>query len=140
MKVRQGGCGGMVSVFLLVAILALVAFIKVGFAHDPEHPEEDAWYAALMQPDAPSVSCCGKADAYWCDSPHTRDGRNYCTISDDRVVMNRTPRPVGMEIEIPNKKMMDGHITRGNPTGHDVVFLTSGEVPSVYCYVMTSGI
>jgi hypothetical protein len=26
------------------------------------------WYQALMQPDIPTASCCGEADAYWADS------------------------------------------------------------------------
>lgn len=129
----------------ITAYLVVLGFIAILFAvpvraHDMDHPEEDSWYSALMQPDNPTVPCCGKADGYWCDGVHTRDGKNYCTISDDRIIPNRTPRPVGMEIEIPDNKMMDGHLSRGNPTGHSVVFLTSGEVPSVFCFVLDSGL
>lgn len=131
----------LVQAIVILAILIIILFnAKLAVAHDMDHPEEDAWYSALMQPDNPTVPCCGKADGYWCDGVHTRDGKNYCTISDDRIIPNRTPRPVGMEIEIPDNKMMDGHLSRGNPTGHSVVFLTSGEVPSVFCYVLGSGI
>ncbi len=42
------------------------------------------WYQALMQPDVPSASCCGEADAYWADEIHVRDGKTYATITDDR--------------------------------------------------------
>jgi hypothetical protein len=47
-----------------------------------------------------------------------------------------------MEIEIPDRKMMDGRKTQiaSNPTGHSVIFLTSGAVPSVYCFILDSGI
>ena len=30
-------------------------------------PQIKEWYRNLMRPDAPSFSCCGDADAYWCD-------------------------------------------------------------------------
>ncbi len=32
------------------------------------NPAIREWYEALMQPDNPSASCCGEADAYWADS------------------------------------------------------------------------
>ncbi len=120
----------------VVSIVLLIFALTFAHAHDAMNPDQDEWYEALKQPDNPSASCCGIADGYWCDDLHTRDGKNYCTISDDRVIPKRTPRPVGMEIEIPDNKMLDGHKTRGNPTGHSVVFLTSGFIPAVYCFVM----
>ena len=42
------------------------------------------WYQALMQPDVPSASCCGEADAYWADEVHVRDGKTYAIVTDDR--------------------------------------------------------
>jgi hypothetical protein len=42
------------------------------------------WYQALMQPDVPTASCCGEADAYWADEIHVRDGKTYAIITDDR--------------------------------------------------------
>jgi hypothetical protein len=102
--------------------------------HDMEHPELDAWYAGLMQPDNPTASCCGEADAYWADEVHVRDGRTYATITDDRLVPGRTPVPVGTVVEIPDRKLK---WDRGNPTGHAVVFLSSGRV--VYCFVQGTG-
>ena len=129
-----------VVVVSMFALGVLLSSVKISLAHDMDHPEQNAWYESLKQPDNPTASCCGIADGYWCDGIHTRDGINYCTITDDRVIPNRTPRPLGMEIEIPDRKMMDGSKTRGNPTGHSVVFLSSGEIPVVYCFVMDSGI
>jgi hypothetical protein len=56
-------------------------------------PAMRAWYQSLMQPDVPTASCCGEADAYWYDEIHVREGRTFCTID------------------------------RGNPTGHWIVFV-----------------
>lgn len=93
------------------------------------------WYAGLMQPDNPTASCCGEADAYWCDGIRVRDGRTYCVITDDRVVAGRTPVPVGTEIEIPDRKLK---WDAGNPTGHAIVFLSSGG--AVFCFVQNGGV
>ena len=123
-----------VILFFVALVLSLLASIAVGWCHDADHPEEDAWYAALMQPDNPTVSCCGKADAYWCDTIHVKDGKTFCTITDDRVVLHRTPVPVGTEIEIPDRKLT---WKDGNPPGHSVVFLSSGG--AVYCFVQGTG-
>jgi len=46
------------------------------------NPEIREWYQALMQPDNPSVSCCGEADAYWADSFEV-DGDKYVAIITD---------------------------------------------------------
>lgn len=127
-----------VAVACVLALIILLFNIKVSPAHDDEHHEFDAWYESLKMPDSPTVSCCGVADAYWCSFPYTRDDKNYCKIEDDRIIMHRTQFPVGMEIEIPDRKMMEGLKTNGNPTGHSVVFLSSGG--AVFCFVMGSGI
>jgi hypothetical protein len=127
------------KIFILAAVAVTVIVVLVilavkTFAHDHEHPELDAWYAGLMQPDNPASSCCGKTDAYWCDDYYARDGKAYCRITDDRVVAGRPPVPVGTEIEIPPWKLK---FDRGNPTGHAVVFLSSGG--AVFCFVQAGG-
>ena len=88
------------------------------------NPEIRQWYQALMQPDVPSASCCGDADAYWADEVHVRDGKTYATITDDRPDEPRG-RPhidIGTEIEIPNNKLK---WDKSNPTGHGVRILKS---------------
>ncbi len=105
------------------------------FAHDMDHPEYDGWFAELRQPDNPTASCCGKADAYWCDDYYAKDGKAFCKITDGRIVPHRPPVPVGTEIEIPEWKLKHD---RGNPTGHAVVFLSSGG--AVYCFVQGGGV
>jgi hypothetical protein len=124
------------GIIILVVVLAIgsVALASWAFAHDHDHPELDRWYAGLMQPDNPTASCCGRSDAYWCDDYYARDGKAYCKITDDREVAGRPPVPVGTEIEIPPWKLK---FDRGNPTGHAVVFLSSGG--AVFCFVQSSG-
>lgn len=99
-------------------------------------PAVREWFQTLMQPDAPATSCCGEADAYWCDEISVRKGVTYCTITDDRPdePLKRPHVDVGTEIEIPNHKLK---WDRGNPTGHSVVFLSTHRF--VFCFVQGSG-
>jgi hypothetical protein len=94
------------------------------------------WYQALMQPDVPTASCCGEADAYWADEVHVRDGKTYVIITDDRPDEPRG-RPhvdIGTEIEVPDNKLK---WDKANPTGHGIVFLSRGGY--VFCYVQPGG-
>lgn len=137
---------GYFRVLLLGIILGLLGGLCLGSVRgakakdigqwEETTPEIRAWYKSLMQPDNPTASCCGEADAYWCDGIHVRDGKTFCTITDDRPnePLRRTPVPVGTEIEIPERKLKHD---RGNPTGHQIVFLSSGG--AVYCFVQSSG-
>lgn len=97
-------------------------------------PAVTAWYRELMMPDVPTASCCGEADAYWCDEIHVRDQKTYCNITDTREIPFRTPVPLGTEIEIPDYKLK---WDRGNPTGHAIVFLSTAGY--VYCFVQGGG-
>lgn len=124
-----------VAVACMVALWLFIASIRPAFAHDEDHHELDGWYAGLMQPDNPTASCCGIADAYWCDDYYAKDGKAYCKITDDRIVPQRPPVPVGTEIEIPERKLK---WDRGNPTGHSIVFLSSGG--AVFCFVQAGGV
>ncbi len=100
-------------------------------------PEIRHWYQALMQPDAPTASCCGEADAYWADEIHVRDGKTYVTITDDREDGPRGRPHIdrGTEIEVPNHKLK---WDKSNPTGHGVLFLSRNRF--VYCYVQSGGV
>jgi hypothetical protein len=129
-----------------LVMLALALTIHFAKAHDSGQWDETDlvtrhWYKHLMQPDNPAMSCCGEADAYWCDILKTEavDGKvkNYCIVTDDRPDEPRR-RPhidVGTEIEIPDYKMK---WDRGNPTGHGIVFVSRGLY--VYCFVMPGGV
>jgi hypothetical protein len=91
---------------------------------------------ALMQPDVPTASCCGEADAYFADEIHVRDGKTYAVMTDERLdePRNRPHLDVGTEIEIPERKLK---WDRGNPTGHGIVFLSRNRY--VFCYVQPGG-
>jgi hypothetical protein len=98
---------------------------------DKENPES-AWYKALLQPDN-GHSCCGEADAYFCDDIHIRDDKKFCSITDTRPdgPRMRPHRNLGEEFEIPRQKIDKGE--QGNPTGHSVIFLTTSGI--VFCFV-----
>lgn len=123
-----------VAAAFFVALIILFLYTIPVRAHDDNH-DHDQWYGSLMQPDNPSVSCCGLADAYWCDDYYARDGKAYCRVTDDRVLPGRPPIPSGTEVEIPDRKLK---FDRGNPTGHAVVFLSSGG--AVFCFVQGGGV
>jgi hypothetical protein len=128
-----------------VAILVLSGLIHSAIAREggnwaatPKNVRD--WLATLMQPDNPSVSCCGEADAYWADR-YEVDGDEYVAmITDDRGEIyddkvGRATRAVGTKIPVPNSKLKWDD---GNPTGHGVVFLsTRGKV---ICYLPPSGV
>ena len=140
----------------LAWIMAMLALLIVLFAlgHTRAHardlgqweaadPAIRQWYQSLMQPDVPTASCCGEADAYWADEVHVRDGKTYAVITDDRPDEPRG-RPhvdVGTVIEIPDTKLK---WDRGNPTGHAIVFMGRGggygTKRYVFCFVQGSGI
>lgn len=100
-------------------------------------PAVKQWYQQLMQPDAPAVSCCGEADAYWADDFHVRDGKTYVTVTDDRPdePRGRPHVPVGTEVEVPSNKLK---WDKSNPTGHGILFLSAGRY--VFCYVQPGGV
>lgn len=97
------------------------------------------WYRNLMMPDAPAVSCCGEADAYWADSFEVdkKTGQYVAIITDDRpdAPRHRPHRDVGQRVVIPNHKIK---FNEGNPTGHGVLFI--GANGGIYCYIPPGGV
>jgi hypothetical protein len=126
----------LVFVFAVGGLIGAVDARDLGQWDEADHAVR-AWYQALMQPDMPTASCCGEADAYWADEIHVKEGKTYATITDDRPDEPRR-RPhidIGTQIEIPNKKLK---WDKSNPTGHGVVFLSrNGEV---FCFVQPGGV
>lgn len=118
---------------ILLALFVLIILCGLAFARDDgqwsDAPATNrTWFQNLMQPDNPSVSCCGEADAYEADIFFERDGHYVAVITHEG-----SPRQ-GQQINIPNHKIK---WDKGNPTGHGIVFMgTTGEV---YCYVTPSG-
>jgi hypothetical protein len=93
-----------------------------------------------MRRDDPKVSCCGEADAYWCDDIRVRDGNTYCRITDDRPdeSLGRRHVEVGREFYVPDRAIKWDD---GNPTGHVVVFLAriGFGMAVVVCFVQNTG-
>ena len=146
--------GRLIAIWLWFCLVVLCGLIAMGVIAYPIHakdygqgadnpPEVKEWYRTLMQPDNPAVSCCGEADAYYCEDLKVETNGlqgpgNYCTIDDDRdnAVRHRVPIANGTKIKIPDNKLLK--IGQSNPTGHGVVFLS----PSmwVYCYAVGGGV
>lgn len=129
-------------VMATIITLSMIAVIFTVHARDAgqwenSNPAIREWYQGLKQPDAPSVSCCGEADAYFADDVHVRDGKTYVTITDDRddAPLGRPHIEIGTEIEVPDAKLK---WDRGNPTGHGVVFMSYAG--HVFCFVQPGGV
>ncbi len=100
-------------------------------------PQVRKWFQSLMQPDAPFMSCCGEADAYWADSFEVDGDRYVAIITDERPdgPLGRPPRELGERIVVPNHKIK---WDEGNPTGHGIIFIGMGG--QVFCYVPPGGV
>lgn len=129
---------------LFVASLFIVWFFLAlpGHARDLGQwggidPAISSWFSTLMQPDNPTVPCCGESDAYYADVVETNANETIAVITDDRPdePLRRPHVDVGTRIVVPpNKIKWD----RGNPTGHIIIFL--GYDLHVYCYVQNGGV
>lgn len=116
---------------------------------DPNDPMT-RWFANLMQPDNPKMSCCGESDAYWADEVHIEQdelGRQtvVAVITDDRddLPLKRIHEDIGTRYAVPLNKITKKD---GNPTGHVILFLGANEWEGnrrkrdVVCYVMNDGV
>lgn len=128
----------MLKMFCSAAFACLM--VSVATARDdfdyPSDPETKQWYRSLMQPDNPTISCCGEADAWWADSFGVDENGPYAIITDDRPDEHLGRRHIenGTKVPVPNHKYKwDG----SNPTGHGVLFI--GPSGQVLCYVQSSG-
>ena len=123
-------------------IIALVLLASPAAARDfgqweNQPPHVRAWFQKLMQPDLPTISCCGEADAYWADSFEVDGDRYVAIITDERPdgPLGRPHRESGQKIVVPNHKIKWDD---GNPTGHGIIFIGMGG--QVYCYVPPGGV
>jgi hypothetical protein len=127
---------GTILIFLLLGVPMPLSARDLGQWASVD-PSVSQWYKSLMQPDNPTISCCGGADAYYADVFET-DGDRYVAIVTD----TRDDAPLGRHnvapdtrIVVPNTKLK---VDSGNPTGHGVIFLSSSD--TVFCYVAPGGI
>lgn len=128
---------GLLFILLGIALLAPIVHARDVGQWEQSDARTSLWYRSLMQPDNPGVSCCGEADAYWADKVEIEGNKVFAIITDDRAdePLRRPHVPVGKRIEVPRHKYK---FDRGNPTGHNVIFLSV--TLQVYCFVQGSGI
>lgn len=131
-----------VALFFIALWLVALFYLPLARGRDlgqweNNDPAISQWYRGLMQPDHPTIPCCGEADAYWADQVHIRDGKTFAVVTDDRddEPLHRPHIEVGTEVEIPNAKLK---YDAGNPTGHGVLFVSTGG--GVYCFVQAGGV
>jgi hypothetical protein len=135
-----------ISLFLATAFnFAAIARPGGDWSKTPQEVRE--WIARQKQPDNPTFSCCGEADAYFADAFEVVDGNVFAIITDDRddSPLGRPHVPVGTRINVPPHKMVDSR-NDVNPSGHGVIFLVnyenenSGEYgKAVLCFVRARG-
>lgn len=125
---------------LFLAILAGLLALAPAIARDngqwaDQPPAVREWFRELTQPDNPTISCCGEADAYEADE-FEREGNHYVAIITDGSGDDFGKRaiPNGTRIPVPNHKMK---WDAGNPTGHGILFIGPA---GVYCYVAPGGV
>ena len=123
----------------LAAIAALVMLLPASARDDGQwegSPQATRqWFQSLMQPDNPSVSCCGEADAFEADEFEIEGDHYVAIITGGRGVFQN-----GTRFPVPNHKMK---WDAGNPTGHGIVFIgISPETGDwlVLCYVAPGGV
>lgn len=128
--------------YITITILAIIMFGLMNKAYPRDlgqwaDNDLSQWYRSLMQPDLPTASCCGEADAYFCNSYELRNGKPSCIIDDDRPDEPRGRPHVenGTIIEIPQNKLK---WDSGNPTGNGIVFMSRNRY--VFCYVQPGGV
>lgn len=117
-----------IVLFLLILSTQVLARDNGQWSDQPASVRQ--WFQSLMQPDAPSVSCCGEADAFEADTFEVEGDHYIAIITDGRGVLEN-----GTRIIVPNGKMK---WDKGNPTGHGIIFIGHGN--SLYCYVAPSGV
>jgi hypothetical protein len=120
---------------LPIAAVAVLAMLLPAAARDngqwgDQPANVRSWFQELKQPDNPTMSCCGEADAFEADNFEIAGDHYVAIITDGRGEI-----PNGTRIPVPNSKMK---WDRGNPTGHGIIFISAAG--AIYCYVAPSGV
>lgn len=120
---------------LLLALISTPAFARDNGQWGEQPAATRQWFQSLMQPDNPTMSCCGEADAFEADTFEVQGDHYIAIITDGKGMI-----PNGTRIPVPNTKMK---WDSGNPTGHGIIFLGYGPGPfekTLYCYVAPGGV
>jgi hypothetical protein len=137
--------GALTLLISLGMIFALLFFSVIAHSRDGgqwEATDADVrqWYRELMQPENPSVSCCGEADAYYADSFVVEKGITIAIITDTRDdgPLGRPHIEPGTRIAVADSKLK---YDAGNPTGHGVIFVQHQQGDFyVLCYITPGGV
>lgn len=129
---------GRIGFWAVVGGLLFVSGCQISRAQEGYDPALSKWYRSLMQPDQPTVSCCGEADAYHADSFEVDGDKYVAIITDERPdePLRRKHIPAGTKFVVPNHKLK---FDQGNPTGHGVIFIRAAD-DAVLCYLPTGGV
>lgn len=134
------GLIGLAGVTLVVTSTAFARDLGQWEATDADVAK---WFRDLKQPDAPNMSCCGQADAYFADSFEVnKTGQTIATVTDTRDdgPLGRPHIKPGTKIIVPDYKMK---YDEGNPTGHGVIFVRwddDNAIFGVLCYITPGGV
>lgn len=130
----------LLALTLTIACLSSPVMARDNDAWEATTPEIRQWYQGLMQPDNPTISCCGESDAYHADSFEIQGDKYVAIVTDSRDVPNRPTIKPGTKIVVPNHKLK---YDAGNPTGHGVIFVKYDDESdsfAVLCYVVPGGV
>lgn len=127
----------------IISVCAMLFILSPAFSRDNGQwgntdPEIRAWYRSLMQPDNPTISCCGENDAYYAEIVGTApNGDLIAEITDTRPdePLGRPHIKPGTRVEFPRRKLK---VDAGNPIGRSIVFV--GTSLTVYCFVAPGGV
>jgi hypothetical protein len=74
------------AVCVLAATVAVVSIAQARDAGQWDNGDQaiKQWFSTLMQPDLPTLSCCGESDAYWADKIAVEGDKVFAIITDDR--------------------------------------------------------
>ena len=138
-------------ILLLLAFTGLAIAVPASAQEKYPAPDLSEYYASLMQPDNPSISCCGEADSYHvrsvaCTPAETLAGCFVAVeVIDTRPDLRKLPGgkiirrphlPVGTRFIVPeNKRRLR---PSANPDEHDIAFIGTGG--HVLCYEPLPGI
>jgi hypothetical protein len=148
MKLSLDETGYFIAIALAILIVALFGWTLAQAQTRYAAPDLSEYYASLKQPDNPSVSCCGWADAYFAEQTDScgpqdevdcalvaiiTDTRPNTLVLPDGRKIERPPIPVGTRISIPPNKLRRPAIF--NPTDRNIVFVAKpGGYTRVYCW------
>lgn len=122
----------MIRPALILALLTLPALARPGpqWADEPEYIRQ--WFQSVMQPDNPTQSCCGQADAYDVEmAGEGPDGSINVRIIGSLAAYADM---IGQIVSVPREKLQTKY---GNPTDRYILFM--GSQHRVFCLIPKVG-